>query len=216
MPLALALFAVTLLPVLHLVPLWADMADRFALVPSIAVALIVAAGLSRVADKWRRVALVGWAAALAVYASATVIDTRAWASDATLWRYAVDRQPEASLGHANLIIVHIKEGRWAEALAESDKAMALGRRDDEVMLWRGIALWGLGRKLEAEATVTRALEMKPERPLGHALYGKILLERDDVAGATRELAQAMKYGPDLELTKVLAKALAERTQGPIR
>ena len=36
-------FALSLVPVLHLVPLWADLADRFALFPSVGLALAVAA-----------------------------------------------------------------------------------------------------------------------------------------------------------------------------
>ena len=43
--LGLGWFVVSLLPVLHLVPLWADLADRFAFVPSVGLALVAAGAM---------------------------------------------------------------------------------------------------------------------------------------------------------------------------
>ena len=70
----LAWFVVSLLPVLHLVPLWADLADRFAFVPSVGLALCAAGviDLALSAQRARSVFAVG-AALLALYSVGTVL-----------------------------------------------------------------------------------------------------------------------------------------------
>src|SRR5262249_22350123 len=134
----LAWFALSLAPVLHLVPLWADLADRFALFPSVGLALALAAAL---APLRRPLVIVRVVLAVIVYAGASVVEARAWRSDALLWRYAVDREPEAPLGHNNLAVVLRREGRIAEAEAEIETMHRLGFSRPDVETTSAYMLW---------------------------------------------------------------------------
>jgi hypothetical protein len=142
----LAWFALSLVPVLHLVPLWADLADRFALFPSVGLALALAAAL---APLTRRLATVALAATVAVYSVASFVEARPWQSDSLLWRYAVDRQPDAPLARSNLAAVLMGEGRVDEAGEQLAALHALGYTRADVELKRAYVLQRLGHREEA-------------------------------------------------------------------
>ena len=62
----------------------------------------------------------------------------------------------------NLASVHVDSRRWAEALEETNRALALKPRYAEGEYLRGIALGNLGRIDEARAAIRRALEIDPK------------------------------------------------------
>lgn len=200
-------FALSLTPVLHLVPLWADLADRFALFPSVGLALSLAAAL---APLRRGVVVAALALALVVYAAASVVEARAWRSDSLLWRYAVDRQPDAPMARTNLAAVLLGEGRLAEAAAQLEAFHALGWTRADVELKRAYVLGRLGRADEAARAVDAALRLDPASGPAHALAGQLALAHGDRAGAARELAAARALAPAHPSTALLALALAGR------
>ena len=180
-------FALSLAPVLHLVPLWADLADRFALFPSVGLALALAGALAPL-----RRPLVTLLVALAaiVYAAASTVEARAWRSDALLWRYAVDRQPEAPLGHNNLAVMLMHEGRIAEAEAEIETMHRLGYSRADVEVAWAYMLSRLGRADEAARAVAGAERLDPANGVAHAFAGQLALAAGDRAAAARELEAA--------------------------
>ena len=209
----LAWFAVALLPVLHLVPLWADLADRFALFPSVGLALALAATLAP-PDRWvkRRVVTVALAAWAAVYAVATVVEARPWRSDSLLWRYAVDRQPEAPLARSNLAAVLLAEGRLEEAAAQLEALHALGYTRADFELKRGYVLMRLGRSDEAARALTAASRLDPASGVASALAGQLALGAGDAAGAAGALIEARRLTPAHPSTGLLGYLLL-RTRG---
>ena len=199
----LAWFTVSLLPVLHLVPLWADLADRFALFPSLGLAIALAAWLV----PWRRRAPLVIGALVVVYAAASVLEARPWRNDGLLWRYAVDRQPNAPLARSNLAAVLLGEGRLDEAAAQLDAVHALGytRADTEVK--RAYVLARLGRRDEAARAIAAALRLDPDSGLGHAVAGQLAAAAGDDAAAARELATAHRIAPTHPATGLLGYTL---------
>ncbi|MGZ3427227.1 MAG: hypothetical protein ACXVCV_11295 [Polyangia bacterium] len=174
-------FALSLAPVLHLVPLWADLADRFALFPTVGLALALAAAMAPASR--RTVVLV--AALVVVYAAASVVEARAWRSDSLLWRYAADRQPDAPLARFNLAQVLLGEGRLDEAAVQLDALHALAARAD-VELRRAYVWSRLGRADEAARAIATSLALDPSSGIAHAIKGQLALAAGDVAAAARE------------------------------
>jgi tetratricopeptide (TPR) repeat protein/uncharacterized membrane protein len=212
----LAWFAVALAPVLHLVPLWADMADRFALFPTVGLALALAAAI---APPHRR--LVPLLAALTVlYAAASVVEARPWRSDSLLWRYAVDRQPDAPLARGNLATVLLGEGRVVEAAAQLDALHALGFTRADVELKRAYVLSRLGRRDEAAQAIAASLRLDPANGAAHALAGQLALTAGDANGAARELTVARAAAPAHPSTGLLGyqllRAREDRPAGDAR
>ena len=196
----LAWFAVSLLPVLHLVPLWTDLADRFALFPSVGAAIVLAAAL---APLRRRIVIVALAVVVAIYAAATVVEARAWRSDALLWRYAVDRQPQAPLAHNNLAAVLLGEGRIAEAAAELDTLHALGYTRPNIELLRMYLLPRVGRPTDAMFAMASALRLDPDNGVVHALAGQLALAGGATETAAKELMTARRLAPAHPSTALL-------------
>jgi protein O-mannosyl-transferase len=169
---AAAWFAVSLLPVLHVVPLLAYYADRFALVPSLGVALAVAVGLAA-AGRWRRVAFVAAGAVGLVYAVAVPLEARAWQRELTLWRHAVDVQPEAALAQSNLGIALLRAHAPAEALVHLEAARRISGGGPATSMQLALALEALGRYDEAAAAARESLALA-DSPDGRAILARII------------------------------------------
>lgn len=172
---AAAWFALALVPVLHIVPLLAYYADRFALVPSIGVAL-AGAGALAAAGRWRRVAGAGAGALALVYAVAVPLEARAWRSELSLWRHAVDVEPDAALAQANLGIALLAARRPDEALGHLQAAQRLS--GGGAILWMQLAVTydALGRGDEAERAARASLALQDSAD-GRRLLARIIERR---------------------------------------
>jgi tetratricopeptide (TPR) repeat protein len=206
---AIAWYALSLLPVLHLVPLLAYYADRFALVPSVGLALAAAVALAATGGRARRWAFVATGVLSWVYAAGVLVEQRAWRSDATLWRWAVDAQPEAALAHSNLAIELLHEGAPAQALPHLEAVRRIRGSGGATLMQMAIAYDMLGRYDDAERTLRTLMVESTALPDSHALLASVLLRRGDRDGAARELAAALALAPELPAAAVVAAQLAE-------
>jgi tetratricopeptide (TPR) repeat protein len=194
---AIAWFALSLLPVLHVVPLLAYYADRFAFVPSVGLALAAGIGVAATRGRWRGRALAAAGLLALVYAAGVLIEERAWKSDGTLWRWAVDAQPGAALAHSNLAIELVHEGAPQLALPHLEEVRRINGGGAATMMQMAVAYDMLGRYDEAERTLHQLMAESPELPDSHALLGSLLLRRHDLDGAERELRMALTLSPEL-------------------
>ncbi|MGZ3429256.1 MAG: hypothetical protein ACXVCV_21540, partial [Polyangia bacterium] len=169
-------FALSLLPVLHVVPLLAYYADRFAFVPSVGVALAAAVGLAA-AGRWRRIAQVAAGALARVYAIAVPLEARAWSDEETLWRHAVDVAPDAALAQSNLGIALLRAHQPAEALVHLQEAQRLSGGGPDLSMQIALALEALGRFDEAAAAARDSLLHK-DSPEGRAILARISVQAE--------------------------------------
>jgi tetratricopeptide (TPR) repeat protein len=195
-------FVLALLPVLNLLPIRTDLADRFALLPSIGLALAIAAILPRRAAGY----LIAGFAGLILFAG-TLVEERMYYSDGALWRYTVDRDPGVGVSHANLANVLIKEGRPGEALVELDRARALGFDFPFIEIRRARALDEIGRTSEAIRVLEGVLKETPSQGQLHAILGELYLRTHQLELARLELEQAEKLAPDAPVTRKLQRSL---------
>ncbi len=205
--LAFGWFVLSLLPVLGLVPLAADMADRFALLPSMALVFLVPCQFS---PRWRVPVIAGVATIAIGYGAATMIEAGAWVDNERLWRKAVAIEPRSSQARRNFGLVLLQAGAHERALAELDQAWTLGEQTARIARWRSVALEEFGRYREAETAAAFAAAADPTSPMARAAYGGLLVRRGDIDGAARELraAQAGARGRDDVSALLLAIRLA--------
>ncbi len=189
--LGLGWFAISLVPVLHLVPLWADLADRFVLFPSVGLALTLAAGL--VGPRVRKpLAIAVLSLATCAFAAGSVLEARAWWSNGLLWRYAVDRQPDAPLARANLAAMMMLEGDPAGAVVQLEALHALGYTRSDLELKLAWARERVGLHARAVEAAQAAIALDPELGPAHAFYGELRLADGDTATAQAQLVEARR------------------------
>jgi tetratricopeptide (TPR) repeat protein len=208
-------FAVALAPVLGLVPVFADLADRFALLPSVGLAWLVPLALAVPARRWRLPSVIAPALVLVAYAAGTWVESEAWADEGALWSKAVALEPRSAQAQRNLGIILLQRGQAAQALRHFDEARALGEQAGELDRRRAMALEALGRFEEAETAVAEALRRDPDLGSAHALQGGLLLRRGAVAEAEQALARAQRADPERPSTLLLEIELAAK-RGDLR
>ena len=202
-------FALSLLPVLHVVPLLAYYADRFAYVPSIGLALAIGHGLAAPKGRMRRMALASAVVLAFVYAAGVLVESRAWRSDATLWRFAADAQPDAALAHSNLAIQLLHEGAPAEALVHLEEVRRISGAGPATLMQMAVADDMLGRDAEAERALHLLMTQSTELPDSHALLASLLVKRGAFTEAEPEVATALRMSPELPSAWMAQGQLAE-------
>jgi tetratricopeptide (TPR) repeat protein len=208
-------FALSLLPVLHVVPLLAYYADRFAFVPSIGLALAVGHGLAATRGRLRTAALAAALLLSLLYVAGILVEERAWRSDATLWRFAAAAQPDAALAHSNLAIELLHEGAPAEALVQLEEVRRISGAGPATLMQMAVADDMLGRSDDAERALHLLLRESTELPDSHALLASLLVRRGALAEAEPEVAAALALSPELPSAWMAKGQLAEaRGQWP--
>jgi tetratricopeptide (TPR) repeat protein len=157
--LGLALLVFPLLPALYLPALKDSLfAERYLYLPSAGAAILVGAALRRWQGALPRAAVV---AAIAVLAVATVVRSRAWHDELTLWADAASKAPRSALAHESLGYALVAAGRSREAIPVLARALELdpGRLDARTNL--AVALASTGRIGEALAQAERVLREHP-------------------------------------------------------
>lgn len=149
------------------------MAGRFTYVPSMASALLAAAGLAalhrRAGAGGRRALAAAVAVALAAYVALTVRDVGWWRDDVTLWSRAIDLNPGATGKQYFLrAIAHQARGAWGPALVDLDEAQAIAARKGyraahEIMVARARVFRDMGDRARAIAEYERAAAVSPGR-----------------------------------------------------
>jgi protein O-mannosyl-transferase len=187
------LYVVGLGPVLHLVPLWTKMADRFLLLPSVGLAVIGAGLLARALPRRRPLYLGIAAAACCAWAVGTALEARRFQSDEALFAYGVEEVPDSNLAHHNLGLTLLKRGEIDRAIVHLTRAHELGRRDPRLYHHLAGALEARGRYEDAERVIARAIKLKPDYGNAYAQRAALERRRGDLDAAERSLAEADRY-----------------------
>ena len=179
-------------------------ADRFAYLPLLAVALIVG---TVAVDAWRRwpvmIGLVvllhlGW---LLVR---TCQQIPVWTDNVTLWQAVVRQNPNARAEYRYVAEGLVNQHRYDEALQYA--AIAYARPDDEPAarqklgaVYRAVAVSLVGQHRFAECwpVAQRAVELLPTDATAHAASGLAALKTQQYADAARELEAALSLQTNL-------------------
>ncbi len=191
--------AVALAPVLNVIPLelggGAFVAERFLTFPLALLTLALATVPIPPAHS-RRASLSSAALALWLVAAAATVQLTVphWHSDETLWRWGMRRAPRSAVPYTNLALAAVEDGRYAEALALAEQALALDPADRNAANNKGLALFHLGQYAEAEAIFADLVARTPQE----------LLYWNNLAGALREQGK-LQEAEQILLDQVLAR-----------
>ena len=205
-----AWFALALAPVLGIVPVFADLADRFALLPSVGLAWAVPFAVTALARRWRPLGVLAPGLLLVSYGAGTLIEGAAWRDEVTLWSKAVALEPGSAQAQRNLGLILLQRGAPEPALRHFDQARALGEQAGELDRRRAMALEALGRFPEAEAAAAAAITRDPQLGPAYALYGGLMVRRGAFEEAEHALERARRWSPDSPSTLLLEIELAAK------
>jgi tetratricopeptide (TPR) repeat protein len=189
---ALLIFAGTLFPVLgffNVYPFrYSYVATHFAYLAALGILVPTAALLAGRS-------LAGAAVAL-VLGIVTAQQSATYASEETLYRATIERNPDAWLAHNNLANLLLATGRRDEAVSHLDTALRLNPDFAEAHLTMGNALLDVpGRLNDAIAEYRTAMRLTPDSERAHTNLGNALLQSGQIAEAIDQLQQALRIDP---------------------
>jgi protein O-mannosyl-transferase len=204
-----ALALVTLLPALPVFPLPYLVADHNLYLPAVGLSGLVAWGIARLLE--RRAGRIAAAflipAVVVVLGVATWHRNRDWATEAGLYRDAVQEYPCAWMGWTMLGNVLIREGKYGEARTALEEASRL--RPDDATIWDNLAVAAdkSGDTRRAESYEQRALAINPRFAWARFNHGLYLYKLGDTDAGLLEMARAVEdgYRDERQLPTLLAK-----------
>jgi tetratricopeptide (TPR) repeat protein len=190
-------FFVVLAPTSTVVPVETQTGNEHRIYLALAalIAGVVLAGHRWVLPRLRLAPTLALVCAVAgALALATRDRNRDYASAVTLWRDTADKWPRNARAHSNLAHALIEAGRPREALAATNRALALWPRKFEALANRGLVHRTLGRLDEAVADYTAAIAVRPDaadayyaRGNAHAAAGRHQKAIEDFTAALERL-----------------------------
>jgi hypothetical protein len=205
----------------------ADLApDRYSYLSGMGFAVLVggaALGVIRLVRGGTLTRSMGWSAALAGLIALAGLGIASWSynqvwrESETLWRWAVEMDPDCSLCHSKLGESALGgPAGWARAVeAEGLLRRAIALRADlpEAYFNLGTALVFQGRNAEAEAPLRRYMEIAPWSPSGRERLGLVYLLERRYEAAVPLLRTAFTQTPDApDLRRHLVEALEGRAR----
>jgi Flp pilus assembly protein TadD len=192
-------YLVTLLPVIGLVQAGEQsMADRYTYVPLIGAFIVIAWGIADIVPRDKAALRSASAAACAVVlalAGFTWVQTGYWKNGVTVFRHAIDVDPNNSMAHYNLGVVLSEHGRDDEAIREFFEAVRADPGNAEAHNNLGVALGSQGMHAEALTHLKRAVKLNPRNSEAQYNLGNDLLRSEDYRGAVKRYRIALKLDP---------------------
>jgi Tfp pilus assembly protein PilF len=168
--------------------------DRYLYLPSVALALLLAAGLMRVRipAPWRAAVVALLTAALAL---STFQQSLPWKSDAALFARAVEVAPRNPLARYQLGFGLLGAHQTEAGLRLYREAIQLDPDYWLAVFNLGMAYYRLGRHAEADPVLLRSIELRPTQPIAYYYLGLIRMEAGRFAEAEAMLRRAVELRP---------------------
>ena len=178
--------------------------DRYSYLPCLGLALIVGAAVGLMASAaaagtvrpWlTRVAAVAAAAWILALGTLTWYQVQIWRDTETLWRNAVESDPECSICQNNVGVFYYRQKRYPPAKAKYELALAL--RPDRLRVHGnlGLVLHGMGDVDGALRHIRIALDDSPRDPKHLTSMAYVLLTQKRHAEAMPYLERAYAIAP---------------------
>jgi tetratricopeptide (TPR) repeat protein len=175
--------------------------DRYLYIPSIGAALFLAIALRGIVSTARltpRSLLLPISAALALMAGSTVVQSRPWKDDFSLYDHACSLSPNHATACNNLAVALIGRGDYLRARSI---LLALLQRDPNFALANanmGTVSYHLGDFPAAERYLRRAISLDPEPSQPYVDLAMTCYRTNRIAEAASLLRQAIAHKPDGE------------------
>lgn len=205
--LAVALFIFPLLPVLNLQVFHYEyiVQDRYLYLPSIGFVLLIAALLSKLWDSekkiYQQIALSVTVLLCVFYSVSTILQNRVWSSEIALWTRAIEVKNERWASYYNVGLARYLEKNYEGAIKDFDTALNLAltnnkdsvdRKDDLILVNRGLSKKGLGQIEEAKKDFQKALEFDAKSVEALSNLGVVYFEQNNYVEAEKQLRAAQQ------------------------
>lgn len=208
-----------LVPVLGFVQVgYQAMADRYTYLPQIGLAIALAWGAARAAQAWSlspRVCGIAAATVILALAAAAWRQTWYWSDREALWTHTLACTSRNYLAHDGMGKTYYDRGRFPEAIAQFEQAIALKPEVAEPYNLLGLALGRLQppRTAESIAAHRKAVALMPGEASFQGDLAKALAAAGELAEATDHMEQAVRLDPNSAAAhNDLGKILADRGQ----
>jgi tetratricopeptide (TPR) repeat protein len=186
-------------------------ADRYTYLPQIGLYILVAWGAMELSHQWRRSREVLAVAALLILTALTTrsyLQTSYWRDTETLWKHTIATTSNNYIAHSNLAQALLQSGRFAEAIAESEKALKVKPDFPAAYNNLGLALVQNqqyanggppqnGAVDEAIAHYQRALQINPHYKPARTNLGNALLQKGQVDEAIAQFQKILEMDPHI-------------------
>jgi Flp pilus assembly protein TadD len=213
-------FVVTLFPVLGFFDMYflaiSRVSDHFQYLPLIGIVALIAAAIAWAASKMRVAGaeLLISATVLVGLSFLTVQRARVMATDETLWRDTLAKNPTAWPAHNNLGCILAAQNKLDDAVAHFIASLQGNPNNAQAHCNLGKALTLQGRFTEAESHLRIAVQLKPQEPEFHRSLASALAAQGKTDEALAQLRQAADLdkspGTRLELAGLLRQLGKER------
>jgi len=141
--------------------------------------------------EWAALALVGFSGWLAFD------QTRVWESDLTLWTHAVEIDDGNYVAYFNRATVGYPYHKYAERLADLERAIELDPNYTKAYAARGELLLNMGEADLALPDLERAIASDPLAPQPYVNRGKLRMEKGDENGALSDFHFALQLDAEI-------------------
>ena len=214
-------FLGTLVPVIGLVQVGeAAMADRYAYIPLIGIFVMIAFGISDIAqqESWGSLAAIPAAAALIALSSATYRQIGYWQSNEVLWSHALAVTTNNFVAEDNLGGALILEGREEEAYGHFEAAARINPKDPMSHGNLGTYYQNHGRLREAVGQYELSLKLTSDPGLLAQTYANLGMAQQALGedeDARKSFDQSMRLRP-LLFNSWMGIGLLARKQGKLQ
>jgi tetratricopeptide (TPR) repeat protein len=215
-----AWWAITLLPVSHLIPYSELLAEHYLYLPMVGAAFVVAGAIDGLAARFpeRRRALAVAVLLLAVAAGwRTVVRNEDWRDPMSLWKATAEAVPGCARARFNLGQAYFEITRLDDAEREWLAAAEIRPQDPEIAIALATLYYRTASHEPATAQIDRARALKPGDAQVETLAGWIALDRGDPANALGHFDAALAVlPPERSEAATLGRRRAELALGPTR
>ncbi len=198
----LAWFAVSLLPVSHIVPIPQMMADRFLYIPSFGLFLVISLGVHLL---WQRrvvaqnVLAFSVCGVLLVLCALSLHRIPVFADDLTLWQDSVAKNENNTHAQMHLGFSYLNAGETEPALAALARAVAIEPDNAKAMRIAALIHERNQQHDKAEAVYRRLIAMNPEKPGPYTSLGILKGNQGELEEALALFDRALSLDPDFAL-----------------
>ena len=133
---------------------------------------------------------------LLTLATLTWRQARIYQSDESLWRETIRLNPDCWMACNNLGLDYFKQGRFDEAIAQYQNALAIKPDFADAHYNLGMVLDKKGQTDEAVSQYQEAIRIKPDDADAHNNLGNALGEKGRIDEAIQEYQEAIRIKPD--------------------
>ena len=149
------------IPVSNIIPLHNPFAERYAYLPCLGFAMILAHTVSTIRSAKPRAAVLATISAL--YALGIVVPLRAWSSEFALWQRVLAYEPRSARAWTWTGLELKHRGLRQEALRHFQRALALNTNESAALVNIGVMLGEDGKMEDAERVLREAVRRRPDK-----------------------------------------------------